>query len=72
VIIPPKLKPYGLAVISCASGLGSVKLKVAPGPELDVAHKRPPWDSIIDRLIESPIPVPSALVLKNALKILSA
>jgi hypothetical protein len=43
---------------SRAPALGSVKLKVAPRPELGVAHKRPPWDSTIDRLIESPMPVP--------------
>jgi hypothetical protein len=36
-----------------------------------VAHKRPPCDSMIDRLMGSPIPVPLSLVVKNALKIWS-
>src|SRR5665213_3225893 len=46
--------------------------KVAPRGELSVAHKRPPCDSMIDRLMDSPIPVPLSLVVKNALKICSA
>jgi hypothetical protein len=37
-----------------------------------VAHKRPPCDSMIDRLMGSPMPVPLSLVVKNALKIWSA
>jgi hypothetical protein len=27
-------------------------------PSLDVAHKRPPYDSTIERLIASPMPLP--------------
>src|SRR2546422_3707413 len=55
-----------------STSLGRVKWNVAPGPELAAAHKRPPCDSMIDRLIGSPIPVPLGLVVKNALKIWSA
>src|SRR5712691_1982529 len=48
-----------------------VKQKLAPRGELSAAHKRPPCDSTIERLIHSPRPVPSDLVVKNALKICS-
>jgi len=37
-----------------------------------VAHKRPPCDSIIERLIDKPMLVPWAFVVKNASKTLSA
>jgi hypothetical protein len=37
-----------------------------------VAHKGPPCDSMIDRLMGSPMPVPLSLVVKNVLKIWSA
>ena len=52
--------------------VGNVKQNRAPRGELSAAHKRPPSDSIMDRLIPSPIPVPCAFVVKNALKISSA
>jgi hypothetical protein len=42
---------------------------MAPCGSLDVAQSRPPWASMIDRLIGNPRPVPSGLVVKNALKI---
>src|SRR3979411_535996 len=45
--------------------------KVAPRGEPLEAHKRPPCDSSIERLIESPIPVPWLFVVKNGLKIWS-
>jgi hypothetical protein len=38
------------------------------GSGLAFAHKRPPSDSTILRLIDSPIPVSCALVVKNASK----
>src|SRR5215468_3051527 len=41
-----------------ASSFGKVKQNFAPCPELAVAHKRPPCDSTIERLIARPIPVP--------------
>src|SRR5216684_3853860 len=60
-------------VHSCASTLlGRAKRKLAPRGELLAAHKRPPCDSTIERLMESPIPVPCDLVVKNAWKIWSA
>ena len=37
-----------------------------------MAQMRPPCDSIMERVIASPRPVPCVLVVKNALKILSA
>ena len=38
--------------------VGRVKRKLAPRGELSAAHKRPPCDSIIERLMRSPMPVP--------------
>src|SRR5215469_4323806 len=54
-----------------SAGQGSVKLNVAPRPSLGVAHKRPPCDSTIERLIARPMPEPCGLVVKKALKIWS-
>ena len=48
----------GYAALYALTSLGKVNWKVAPGPELDVAHKRPPCDSMMDRLIGNPMPVP--------------
>jgi hypothetical protein len=42
---------------------------VAPREALSAAHKRPPCDSTMERLIESPIPMPWRFVVKNAAKI---
>jgi hypothetical protein len=44
-------------------------VKVAPRPWEPTAHKRPPWDSIIERQMRSPTPVPWAFVVKNGSKI---
>jgi hypothetical protein len=52
--------------------VGNVKQNLAPRGELSAAHKRPPCDSMMERLMGSPIPVPLSLVVKNALKICSA
>lgn len=44
---------------SCASAsMGNVKQNLAPRGELSAAHKRPPCDSTMERLIRSPMPVP--------------
>src|SRR5712664_2785394 len=51
---------------------GRTKQKLAPRGELLPAHKRPPCDSTMERLMDSPIPVPGGFVVKNALKIWSA
>ena len=37
--------------------------KAAPLDAFGVAHNRPPWASTIERLIASPIPMPSCLVV---------
>jgi hypothetical protein len=51
------------------SGLtGTVNWNVAPDPAFEVAHRRPPRASLIERLIDSPMPIPSVLVVKNASK----
>jgi len=38
--------------------VGRVKAKHAPRGKLSAAHKRPPCDSMMERLIRSPMPVP--------------
>ena len=48
----------GYAVWWAETSIGSVNWNVAPGPELEAAHKRPPCDSMIDLLIGNPMPVP--------------
>ena len=45
---------------------------MAPWGMFAVAHSRPPSASMIERQIESPIPMPLALVVKKALKSRSA
>ena len=50
---------------------GSVNWKTVPPAALGEAQMRPRCDSMIDRQIASPIPVPFALVVKNASKICS-
>jgi hypothetical protein len=45
-------------VIHISALLGRVKQKLAPRGELSAAHKRPPSDSTMERLIRSPMPVP--------------
>ena len=51
--------------MACANR-GRVNSKVAPWSLFGVAHNRPPCASTIVRLIESPSPIPSFLVVKNA------
>ena len=45
-------------VIHILALVGSVKQKLAPRGELSAAHKRPPCDSTIERLMDKPMPVP--------------
>src|ERR1700756_3013222 len=59
---------YACAVAVAA---GRVKQKHAPRGELSAAHKRPPCDSMMERLMLSPMPVPCGLVVKKALNIWS-
>ena len=56
------------ALISSAA-VGRVMWKVAPRPELFVAHTRPPCDSTMERVMDNPMPLPCGLVVKNASKI---
>jgi len=51
--------------------MGKVNWNVAPRGCPPVAHSRPPCAVTMDRLMLSPIPVPSALVVKKAWKISS-
>jgi hypothetical protein len=47
---------------------GRAKWKVAPRSALAVAQNLPPCASMIERLIESPMPMPPGFVVKKALK----
>jgi hypothetical protein len=46
-----------------ASTAGKVNLNTAPRGSFASAHSRPSWASMIDRQIDSPIPVPLDLVV---------
>jgi hypothetical protein len=52
---------------SCYRIAGNAKWKVAPRCTFGVAHSRPPCASTMERLIDSPMPMPPGLVLKKAL-----
>jgi len=43
--------------------VGRLKKKIAPRGEFSLAHSLPPWASMIERLIASPMPIPSDLVV---------
>jgi hypothetical protein len=51
---------------------GIVKWNIAPSGIRGSAHKRPPWDSTRERLMDKPMPMPCDLVVKNGSKIRSA
>jgi hypothetical protein len=55
---------HGAAAAACCA-TGNTQRKIAPRPALLSAHIRPPWARTIDLLMESPIPKPARLVLKN-------
>src|SRR5207342_264573 len=55
------------AAVHDAATNGTVNWKVAPAPSLQDAHSRPPCPSTIERQIDRPMPIPSALVVKKAL-----
>src|ERR1041385_782646 len=55
-----------------SAAVDKVNWKTAPLGEFAVAQRRPPCDSIIVRLIASPMPMPSGLVVKNASNTLSS
>src|SRR5438067_6353884 len=48
------------------AAVGKVKWNVAPRPLFAVAHKRPPCDSTMERLMANPMPLRCLLVVKNA------
>src|SRR4029450_11292862 len=60
---PPRAPP--------SSPLGTVNSTTAPWGTLAVAHTRPPCASIIERLIASPSPSPSGLVVQKGTTIRS-
>jgi hypothetical protein len=66
VRVSRKCRPGGGALLK----VGGVAILVNPGtPRIVLAHRRSPCDSVILRLMESPMPVPSGLVrLKDALR----
>src|ERR1700687_1102102 len=73
IVINEEQRGSGCGLHPSASALvGRVKQKLAPRGELLAAHKRPPCDSIMVRLMRSPMPVTWGLVVKKALKICSA
>ena len=49
--------------ISSPEYSGMEKENVAPGPSFDMAQRRPRWLSMMERLTDSPIPMPSLLVV---------
>src|SRR5690606_31058799 len=55
----------------CCGSTGSVKTNLAPCASASSAHRRPPCDSMIERQIASPIPIPSRFVVKNGSKTFS-
>ena len=64
-----------LASRACGASLavsGSVKVTVAPRVSLLPVQRRPPCDSMIDRQMASPMPIPCCLVVKNGSKARSA
>src|SRR5262249_41645090 len=50
-------------VYDFTSALGKVNLNAAPRGLLASAHRRPPWASMMDRQIDSPMPVPLGFVV---------
>src|ERR1700733_13021580 len=65
--IPNHVSVAGICGVSAA--VGKVKWNVAPRPLFAVAHKRPPCNSTMERLIDNPMPLPCGLGVKKAEKI---
>src|SRR5207249_5947312 len=63
--------PGAMLASAGAGPTGRENWKMAPCGSFGVAHSRPPCASTMERLIASPMPMPPALVLKNALNICS-
>src|ERR1700722_19177352 len=65
----PRRFPYGVSAYTQLDGTpGAVNWKTVPHGTRGDAQKRPPWDSMIDRQIESPMPMPSGFVVKKGSK----
>src|SRR5207302_10458723 len=60
-------RPLAGAVTTRQRRVGKAKAKVAPCVVFGVAHSRPPCPSMMERLIDRPMPMPSGLVVKKAL-----
>jgi hypothetical protein len=59
-----------LHALPAMSPLGRTIWKIEPCGIAADAHRRPPWASMMDRQMESPIPIPRDLVVKKTSKIL--
>ncbi len=66
IVVDQKDRHAGVSIFSSASAnAGNSTWNVAPPSWLFSAHKRPPWASTIDRLMDNPMPSPSLFVVKN-------
>jgi hypothetical protein len=54
---------HGDTIGPSSVALGMENANVIPGPSFGVAQRRPPWLSMMDRLTDRPIPMPSLLVV---------
>ena len=54
---------HGVPIGPSSVALGMENASVIPGPSFGVAQRRPPWLSMMDRLTDRPIPMPSVLVV---------
>ena len=62
--VAPRHWERSLGILSAK--VGTVNRKILPPRRFGDAHRRPPWDSMIDRQIDKPIPIPPGLVVKKA------
>lgn len=58
IIIDNRHQSVWLRHATLSPPIGNVNWKTAPHGAFAVAHSRPPWASIIERLIDSPMPKP--------------
>src|SRR5207245_7582049 len=63
---------YPSKSVSYPSLAGRLKRKIAPRGEFFIAHSFPPWASMIEREIASPMPIPSDFVMYNGSNMCSA
>jgi hypothetical protein len=62
---PYVLRPAGQPIVQSREigALGILKRNTVPWGAFSSAHKRPPWESMMDRQIDSPIPTPLGFVV---------